>query len=124
MIELHNVTKRYGENIAVDDLSLVVPPGRIMGFLGPNGVGKSTTMRLILATRGDGNACRDLVRNTAGGIALFVGLLFLPGVTAILPATTADAINPYLPLDAGSAVATVAGGRPRGGAAGATRRDA
>jgi ABC-2 type transport system permease protein len=48
-----------------------------------------------------------LVRNTAGGIATFVFLLFvLPGITAILPHTTADSINPYLPLNAGSAVAT------------------
>jgi ABC-2 type transport system permease protein len=48
-----------------------------------------------------------LVRNTAGGIALFVFLLFvLPGITAILPHATADAINPYLPLNAGTAVAT------------------
>jgi ABC-type transport system involved in multi-copper enzyme maturation permease subunit len=48
-----------------------------------------------------------LVRNTAGGIALFVFLLFvLPGITAILPASVADSINPYLPLNAGSAVAT------------------
>jgi ABC-type transport system involved in multi-copper enzyme maturation permease subunit len=49
-----------------------------------------------------------IVRNTAGGIALFVGLLFvLPGITAILPASTAHAINPYLPLNAGTGVATV-----------------
>ncbi|MEA2293394.1 MAG: type transport system permease protein [Solirubrobacteraceae bacterium] len=48
-----------------------------------------------------------LVRNTAGAIALFVFLLFvLPGITGILPQSTADAINPYLPLNAGSAVAT------------------
>jgi ABC-2 type transport system permease protein len=48
-----------------------------------------------------------LIRNTAGGIGAFVGLLFvLPGVTALLPAATRDAINPYLPLNAGSAVAT------------------
>ena len=48
-----------------------------------------------------------LVRNTAGGIALFVFLLFvLPGITALLPQSTADAVNPYLPLDAGLAVAT------------------
>jgi ABC-type transport system involved in multi-copper enzyme maturation permease subunit len=48
-----------------------------------------------------------LTRNTAGGIGAFVGLLFvLPGVTALLPSTTADAINPYLPLNAAMAVAT------------------
>ena len=48
-----------------------------------------------------------LIRNTAGGIALFVFLLFvLPGITAILPASTSDAINPYLPLSAGTTIAT------------------
>ena len=48
-----------------------------------------------------------LVRNTAGGIATFVGLLFvLPGITAILPSSMADAINPYLPLNAGFTVTT------------------
>ncbi|MEA2280239.1 MAG: type transport system permease protein [Solirubrobacteraceae bacterium] len=48
-----------------------------------------------------------LVRNTAGGIALFVGLLFvLPGITAILPASLADSISPYMPLNAGTTVTT------------------
>ncbi|MDP4509405.1 ATP-binding cassette domain-containing protein [Nonomuraea sp. G32] len=48
MIELKNVTKRYGDSLAVDDLSFKVEPGHVTGFLGPNGAGKSTTMRLIL----------------------------------------------------------------------------
>ncbi|MDQ2896929.1 MAG: ATP-binding cassette domain-containing protein [Actinomycetota bacterium] len=48
MIEVHNLTKRYGEKTAVEDLSFTVAPGRVTGFLGPNGSGKSTTMRLIL----------------------------------------------------------------------------
>ena len=48
MIEARNLTKRYGEKTAVDDLSFTVKPGIITGFLGPNGSGKSTTMRLIL----------------------------------------------------------------------------
>jgi ABC-2 type transport system permease protein len=48
-----------------------------------------------------------LIRNTAGGIAAFVGLLFvLPGITALLPASTGDAITPYLPLNAGTTVAS------------------
>jgi ABC-2 type transport system permease protein len=48
-----------------------------------------------------------LIRNTAGGIAFFVFLLFvLPGITAILPASVGDSINPYLPLNAGFTVAT------------------
>jgi ABC-2 type transport system ATP-binding protein len=48
MIEAIGLTKRYGDTVAVDDLSFAVPPGQVTGFLGPNGAGKSTTMRLIL----------------------------------------------------------------------------
>jgi ABC-2 type transport system ATP-binding protein len=48
MIEAHNLTKRYGETTAVNDLTFTVKPGIVTGFLGPNGSGKSTTMRLIL----------------------------------------------------------------------------
>jgi ABC-2 type transport system ATP-binding protein len=48
MIEVRNLTKRYGETVAVDDLSFEVRPGMVTGFLGPNGAGKSTTMRMIL----------------------------------------------------------------------------
>ena len=48
MIELKNLTKRYGDKTAVDDLTLRLEPGSVTGFLGPNGAGKSTTMRLIL----------------------------------------------------------------------------
>jgi ABC-2 type transport system ATP-binding protein len=48
MIEAHGLTKRYGDKVAVDDLSFAVQPGVVTGFLGPNGAGKSTTMRLIL----------------------------------------------------------------------------
>jgi ABC-2 type transport system ATP-binding protein len=48
MIEVRDLTKRYGAKLAVDHLSFQVQPGRVTGFLGPNGAGKSTTMRLIL----------------------------------------------------------------------------
>ena len=48
MIEVSNLTKRYGTFTAVDDLSFTVKPGIVTGFLGPNGSGKSTTMRMIL----------------------------------------------------------------------------
>ena len=48
MIEVSNLTKRYGDTLAVDDLSFEVHPGTVTGFLGPNGAGKSTTMRMIL----------------------------------------------------------------------------
>jgi len=47
MIEVENLSKRYGEKLAVDGLDFVVPPGVVTGFLGPNGAGKSTAMRMI-----------------------------------------------------------------------------
>jgi len=47
MIEVQNLSKRYGEKVAVDGLNFTVQPGIVTGFLGPNGAGKSTTMRMI-----------------------------------------------------------------------------
>ncbi|WP_405019238.1 ABC transporter ATP-binding protein [Kitasatospora sp. NBC_00070] len=60
MIELHELTKRYGDTLAVDSLSFQVPQGMVTGFLGPNGAGKSTTMRMIL----------DLDRPTSGRVTI------------------------------------------------------
>jgi ABC-2 type transport system ATP-binding protein len=68
MITAHGLTKRYGETVAVNDLSFEIRPGIITGFLGPNGSGKSTTMRMILGldnpTAGtvtvNGRAYRDI----------------------------------------------------------------
>jgi ABC-2 type transport system ATP-binding protein len=48
MIELKNVTKRYGDVVAVSDLDLVIEDGEIMGIIGHNGAGKSTTLKMIL----------------------------------------------------------------------------
>lgn len=48
MITAHSLTKRYGMQTAVDNLTFEVPPGEVTGFLGPNGSGKSTTMRMIM----------------------------------------------------------------------------
>jgi ABC-2 type transport system ATP-binding protein len=48
MIEARGLSKRYGDTVAVQDLSFTVRPGVVTGFLGPNGAGKSTTMRMIL----------------------------------------------------------------------------
>lgn len=47
MIEVTNLTKRYGETTAVDDISFSVPTGQVLGFLGPNGAGKTTTVRIL-----------------------------------------------------------------------------
>ncbi len=47
MIEVHNLTKRYGHFLAVDSISFEAQPGEIVGLLGPNGAGKTTTMRML-----------------------------------------------------------------------------
>jgi len=60
MIEARGLTKRYGQTLAVDDLSFTVRPGMVTGFVGPNGAGKTTTMRLILG----------LDRPTAGAVTI------------------------------------------------------
>jgi ABC-2 type transport system ATP-binding protein len=48
MIEARALSKRFGDKLAVDELSFTVKPGQVTGFLGPNGAGKSTTMRMIV----------------------------------------------------------------------------
>jgi ABC-2 type transport system ATP-binding protein len=47
MIEAKGLSKRYGDIVAVDDVSFSVGRGEVVGFLGPNGAGKTTTMRLL-----------------------------------------------------------------------------
>src|SRR5690349_5432969 len=47
MLEIHDLSKRYGSVVALDGATFTVRPGRLVGFLGPNGAGKTTTMRCI-----------------------------------------------------------------------------
>src|SRR6516165_3902023 len=47
-VEISGVTKTFGEVVAVNDLSLTVPEGSVFGFIGPNGSGKTTTIRMIV----------------------------------------------------------------------------
>ena len=68
-VEVRGVWKRYGDVDVVQDLSFDVQPGEVLGFLGPNGSGKTTTMRMIL----------DIVRPARGEIRVFGGS---PGVRA------------------------------------------
>lgn len=69
MIELQHVRKAYHGRVALDDLTLTIPEGRIFGLLGPNGAGKTTLLRLIMG----------VLRPDAGTITLFDGLT--PGHT-------------------------------------------
>ena len=67
MIEVKNLTKKYGNHYAVDDLFCTIEKGKIYGFLGPNGAGKSTTMNMITgylaATSGEVKVCgKDILK--------------------------------------------------------------
>jgi ABC-type multidrug transport system ATPase subunit len=63
VIETHDITKRYGDNVAVDNLNLRVRRGEVYGFLGPNGAGKTTTLRMLLG----------LAKPTSGGASVLGG---------------------------------------------------
>src|ERR1700752_4161123 len=67
MITTNNLSKRYGDKLAVDDLTFTVAPGEELGFLGAHGAGKSTTMRMIAGfiapTTGQSSDCgHDIAR--------------------------------------------------------------
>jgi ABC-2 type transport system ATP-binding protein len=89
MITVTNLTKKYGERLAVDDLTFPVAAGRVTGFVGPNGAGKSTTMRMMVGlTRPDhgdvryaGIHYRDL-RHPARTVGAVLEARMHPGRTA------------------------------------------
>ena len=66
MITIDSLTKKYGADTVVDDISFVAPAGRVTGFLGPNGAGKSTSMRMMVGltspTSGSATISRSQVR--------------------------------------------------------------
>ena len=105
-VETHGLTKRFGRQLAVDDLDLAVPRGSVFGFLGPNGSGKTTTIRVLLglaaATSG---AVRVLGRDMPADLAQVlprVGALvegpasypFLSGAANLYRLDAADARAP------------------------------
>lgn len=89
MLEVQELTKRYGATLAVDALSFRAEPGRVLGFLGPNGAGKTTTLRtllgLTLPTSGratvDGQSYRSLDDPISQVGAVLEGPQFHPGRT-------------------------------------------
>jgi ABC-2 type transport system ATP-binding protein len=89
VLEVRDLTKRYGANLAVDGLSFKASPGRVLGFLGPNGAGKTTTLRMLLGLTlpTSGEAAVDSVpyRRLANPItvvgAVLEGPQFHPGRT-------------------------------------------
>ena len=90
MIEVTNLTKAYGETLAVDNLSFTVQPGIVTGFLGPNGAGKSTTMRMILGLDSPTSGSATVAgRNLADHALPLTSLGFLLDAGAVHPSRSA-----------------------------------
>jgi ABC-type cobalamin/Fe3+-siderophores transport system ATPase subunit len=76
MLELQGLTRRYGDLVALDDLSFTVAEGQLFGFVGPNGAGKTTAMRIILGVlapdvgevRWRGQPMMDKIRKRLGDL--------------------------------------------------------
>jgi ABC-2 type transport system ATP-binding protein len=88
-LRIEGLSKRFSTTLAVDDLTLAVPPGEVFGFLGPNGAGKSTTIRMVLG----------LLRPTGGSARIFdvpaydverahLQLAYVPADVALWPSLT------------------------------------
>ncbi|MCB9867302.1 MAG: ABC transporter ATP-binding protein [Phycisphaerales bacterium] len=79
-IDLQSVQKRYGEKIAVHDLTLTIPPGELFAFLGPNGAGKTTTIKMICGLlhplRGTVDVCGH--RMGVNGLAAKARIAYVP----------------------------------------------
>ncbi len=77
MIELQNVTRTYGQKVAVDSLSLSIGPGELFAFLGPNGAGKTTTIKMIVgllrASEGTVRVCGHNIADDVRRVARLLG---------------------------------------------------
>ena len=99
MLELQGLTRRYGDLVALDDLSFTVAEGQMFGFVGPNGAGKTTAMRIILGVlapdagevRWRGQPMNDEIRKRVGFLPEDYGQTFsiqcarVRGTTAATP---------------------------------------
>src|SRR3954464_11231807 len=75
-VQIEHVTKTFGAHVAVNDLTLEVPPGTIYGFIGPNGSGKTTTLRMIMRIlHPDRGTVRVLGEQSLGAASDRVGYL-------------------------------------------------
>ena len=69
MITITHLTKRYGDTLAVDDISFTVEPGSVTGFLGPNGAGKSTTLRCLVGLTHPTSGAADVLGDSYAQLA-------------------------------------------------------
>jgi ABC-2 type transport system ATP-binding protein len=83
------LTKRFSSTLAVDDLTLSVPPGEVFGFLGPNGAGKSTTIRMLLGLLHPTSGTAEVFGDRAGDVErAHRHLAYVPADVALWPSWT------------------------------------
>ncbi|MCP5021964.1 MAG: ABC transporter ATP-binding protein [bacterium] len=94
MIEIQNLSKRFGRLQAVDDVSLQVTPGEVLGFLGPNGAGKSTTMKMVTGfLTPDSGSVTVLGHNLAkNAITVKASIGYLPEGAPLYPDMTPESL--------------------------------
>jgi ABC-2 type transport system ATP-binding protein len=95
MIEVQNLTKRYGRHTAVDDVSFTIEKGEVVGFLGPNGAGKSTTMNILTGylSASEGDAFIDGMNVLEDPEAIKRKIGYLPESPPVYPEMT---VHEYL----------------------------
>lgn len=90
MIEVQHLTKEFGPNVAVSDLTFSVKPGEILGFLGPNGAGKTTTMRILAGifppSSGEAKVCGIDVADNSMDVRKKIG--YMPEQVPLYPELT------------------------------------
>jgi ABC-2 type transport system ATP-binding protein len=90
MVSLDHLTKRFGDQTAVDAISFDIPAGQIVGFLGPNGAGKSTTLKMLTGmiepTSGTASVCGFDLRQDLIEVKRHVG--FVPESGAVFESLT------------------------------------
>src|SRR5215475_1495772 len=90
MISVKQLTKKFGTQVAVDELSFEIPAGQIVGFLGPNGAGKSTTLKMLTGmiepTSGSATICGFDLRRETVEVKRHVG--FVPESGAVFESLT------------------------------------
>ncbi len=98
VVETHDLTKRFGDTVALDRLTLTVDRGEVFGFLGPNGAGKTTTVRLLLgiirATSGSVRVFNEDAWHNA--VAIHRQLAYVPGEISLWPQLTGGEILAFL----------------------------
>jgi len=93
--ELVNIHKRFGEQIAVEDLSLSVMPGEVFGFLGPNGAGKTTALRILLDIIAPDRGCRSVL-GASSALAVSHRIGYLPEERGLYKNMSAVGVMAYL----------------------------